>query len=965
MKHKIIFAILIVFFISILFINESTVYAGSQLQVVTAKPTGELRGIWEAEQITVTFNSAIVELQRAEGFRPDWFQIVPAVEGEFEWIGTQTFAFKPLQNLTYATRFTVTIKSNLSAIDGSKMNADYVWSFQTPTPFVRFSMPRNHEKSIDTKVAVLLDFNMPVMPADLINYVEFYETRTKQFIKFEINDGDPKAANQQYLKPLKELKMDTDYLVNVRKGLPAAEGNIGSRREWQINFRTYGDFKFIGINNGDHQPVNPHNAISLNFTNPVEYSKLIKYIKFEPAVVLEAYDYSYQQKDVYIYGPFLADTVYHVWISDSLEDIFGNPLEKSIHESFNTRSYDATYQIPAGESIIEAYGDLNIPIELVNLSKLQVKIKAISSDSLDKIGRRFLNTNHYSSDDILGKRVTRFEELNYPVKKNRRELFPFNLKKYLADGEHGNLLLQFFGKEDENSYSNYKLLLIQVTHLGITAKFSPVTNAIYVTQLKTGEPVAGVTIQIRDGSGKTYWTGKTDAIGYCESPGWQRLGMSASNTSEPVQWVIASLNGDVVYTHSEKGTGISPWEFRIPYQWRPRDEQLDAAIFTDRGIYRAEDTVHVKIVMREKYGLEWWLAERDSFLVKIADPTGKEVYEQYHMLNDFNAFDFLYPLPYDTKRGYYSIRVLLPQKLNYEQPIFESFWVEDYRPAEFEVNVQPQKAAYIFGDTVTAMISAAYLFGAPLKNAPIKWQITKSEYYPTPSGWDGYYFNPERFEAGEFGGSGTFSSNTVTQEDKLGDSGSLNVAFYLHEPDLFTSAKYILEGTVTDQNRRQISGSKEVIVYRGEYQIGIKPNSFFGETGTAYPIDFITLAHDGKLVSNRKVNLHIVRRNWYSVRKAGSGGRYFWQSEVFDSTMVRTSVTTNATPVAYNFMPPQSGYYLIRATSTDDHHRTGRHYRSFCEAGGWLHTNSGNTHSRYLFAQCVRFCDVNSGANRQ
>ena len=545
---------------------DSLSLASTDLKVVSAKPKGELKGIYEGKQITVTFNTPVVELKRIEDFKPDWFSIKPHVAGDFQWIGTKTLSFKPHDNLPVATEFKVMITTALKGLNGSRLKNLYAWTFQTPTPFVSYTYPRNNEKSVDTRVTVNLNFNMAVNPADMYRYLDFYEYREKEKgrkIEFEINSGKPDATNVMNIKPLQELKKDTSYLLVVRPGLPAVEGNLGSQTEWQTTFRTYEEFKFIGINKGEQQSVNPKKSITLNFTNPVEYFKLIKHLKFEPKISLKDYSHSYQQSSINIYGPFLPDTTYNIFISAELTDIFGNKLKNAIEESFKTRSYDAQYDIPRGESIIESYGDLNVPIEVVNLTDIQAKVKVVPFDSIDILGTWFTKKVQFSRKDVLGKRYHKVENIKTQIRKNRLRVVPFNLKKYLPDGKHGILLVQFYGKEDEESAYSYKSMFTQVTNLGITAKFSPVSNAIYVTKLKTGVPVGGVKVQIRDGSGKVYWSGVTDETGYCQSPGWQRLEMPASKNREPVQWAVAIADGDMAYTHSQKGTGISPWEFRI------------------------------------------------------------------------------------------------------------------------------------------------------------------------------------------------------------------------------------------------------------------------------------------------------------------------------------------------------------------------------------------------------------------
>ena len=52
-------------------------FAQTPLKIVTVKPKGALKGIREADQITITFNTPVVQLQRIEEVKPDWLFIEP------------------------------------------------------------------------------------------------------------------------------------------------------------------------------------------------------------------------------------------------------------------------------------------------------------------------------------------------------------------------------------------------------------------------------------------------------------------------------------------------------------------------------------------------------------------------------------------------------------------------------------------------------------------------------------------------------------------------------------------------------------------------------------------------------------------------------------------------------------------------------------------------------------------------
>ena len=151
-------------------------YSAENLQVTAVHPKGALDGIWQADQITVTFNKPVTSLQQIDEISPDWFVIEPKIDGEFQWLGTQTLAFKPAAPLPYATNFKIMIKTTVTASDGSTMKSAYKWSFQTPVPYVRYTYPHNREKSVDINVTVNINFNIPVPPNELYNYIEIIES---------------------------------------------------------------------------------------------------------------------------------------------------------------------------------------------------------------------------------------------------------------------------------------------------------------------------------------------------------------------------------------------------------------------------------------------------------------------------------------------------------------------------------------------------------------------------------------------------------------------------------------------------------------------------------------------------------------------------------------------------------------------------------------------------------------------
>ena len=134
------------------------------LTVVVSRPQGD----WKGEvRPTITFSKPVkslemVEAQRAADKETPFGRIEPALKGEWRWLGSASVEFVPEGLVPYATTYTVTVMKGLKAIDGSWLEADHVFTFNTPKPEIQEVLPSAgfHWVKPDEKFRLL--FNQPV-----------------------------------------------------------------------------------------------------------------------------------------------------------------------------------------------------------------------------------------------------------------------------------------------------------------------------------------------------------------------------------------------------------------------------------------------------------------------------------------------------------------------------------------------------------------------------------------------------------------------------------------------------------------------------------------------------------------------------------------------------------------------------------------------------------------------------------
>ncbi|GAH52590.1 unnamed protein product, partial [marine sediment metagenome] len=273
-----------------------------------------------------------------------------------------------------------------------------------------------------------------------------------------------------------------------------------------------------------------------------------------------------------------------------------------------------------------------------------------------------------------------------------QEIIDFiKINDILGQEKYGTIFAELFIPEVEK-YQRYQRVFIQITEMGITTKFSSDNNLIYLTELKTAAPIEGASVEIRDDFNQVFWTGKTDSEGLVRTPGWKTLGIKAKEEGQkPRQWVFARRGEDIISINSDWGTGIYPYQFGINYDWAPLPQELTGYLFTERGLYRSGEEVHLKSIVREKKEGKWEIPEAKDFWVFINNSRNEEILKKKVNFSSYGSSSLSFVLEKDAPSGYYRIQ-LSPfedeeeRNRYFDNNIEGSFRVEDFRPANFEVS---------------------------------------------------------------------------------------------------------------------------------------------------------------------------------------------------------------------------------------------------------------------------------------
>ncbi len=871
------------------------------LTIITSSPRGVISSIDQGRTIFVNFSDPMTALQAIptdEGTGP--LIIEPKIKGKFRWAGTGTLSFIPDQNLPYSTSFTMKVPAGTSSLNGSMLRKDFTWSFETPRPAIIWTSPWRNQEHVDPRTSILLRFNQPV-DAQVVaknislrlknNFgVDSYPSFTVR--QAALADSIKNPQEVIIIKPNGDFGLGAAVSIVLKEGVRGLEGPLTMPSSYTLDFTTYGELKFLGIEKTDE--IYPQTGITLLFSNAVTSKDVMAHLTFKPNLTSreEYYENNYPSKRIYLPLPFQPDSSYTGILKSGLTDKFGNVLNSENTFSLTVQSYLPFVRTRTGIGVLEGYESHKFPVTTMNMDSFRVQMGAVDPDRIVPLMRKFsgdtydqlaveegvlLNSSSLSED---AKEYSRAKVIPTRTKRNTVTVRPVDFDEVLGKNGRGVVFVQVDDMNPEKTA--YLKTLVQVTNFGITAKFSPESNLIWVTNLKDASPVSNAHVEIRNDSNSVVWSSMTDDKGFAETPGWGKLKYNAQTqtegdeesedygaTSQPHQWVIVNKGNEIAFTSSDWNEGIQPYRFDLPYDWNPQPQKFEGVLFTDRGLYKANETVDIKGIVRSRTESTWKLATGLKTCLIIKNSRNEEIYNQEQKLSPFGTFTASVPLKPNAPLGNYSMLLNYAAnndgKEQWKRIEHGSFRVEAFRPAEFEVIAKYDKDQYIMGDTLSGFLNAKYLFGAPMKDEEVKWHISASRGHFTPAGYDSYFFGKlgwlSRYQ-------NDFSGKEVQNQDtSLDEYGSILVKSPVHVGEFEGTVSFMLEGEVTSPSRQTLAGRTSVLMHGGEYYIGVRPSSTFVKSDTAMTFSFVAAASSGKLIENQSLSVHIYQRIWHSVQR--------------------------------------------------------------------------------------------------
>ncbi|PLX36686.1 MAG: alpha-2-macroglobulin [Hyphomicrobiales bacterium] len=379
-----------------------------------------------------------------------------------------------------------------------------------------------------------------------------------------------------------------------------------------------------------------------------------------------------------------------------------------------------------------------------------------------------------------------------------------------------------------------------VSDLGLAAFSGNDGMHAFVRSLSSADAMSGVRVRLVAKNDEVLGVVSTDAAGYARFDAGL---MRGSGGNAPAILVAETNGGDYGFLDLTK----SPYDLTDRgVDGRPAPMPIDVFLTTERGVYRAGETVHVTTLARDSRanavpGL--------PLTVIFTRPDGVEHSRVTSVDGGAGGHSVDLPLHSGVMHGTWRVAAYADPKG--DRLAEQTFLVEDFLPERIDVVVDSDLETLVAGEPASFSVTSHYLYGPPAGDLPVEATLTMSS-VDTLDAWPGYRFglSEESAEALRQPLDGAYTDI----------DGAATISFEVPaapSPTKLFKAEILTR--VVDNGGRAVERKIDVPVAPSGPRIGIKPlfEDAVDEGGTA-GFEIIMIDESGKRIAADNVTWRLV-----------------------------------------------------------------------------------------------------------
>ncbi len=396
---------------------------------------------------------------------------------------------------------------------------------------------------------------------------------------------------------------------------------------------------------------------------------------------------------------------YAITFREGLPAVSGEELGKDVTVTQYVRDRSPSASFPGRAYVLPKIGSTGIPVQTVNASTLDLTLLRLSDRNLiramqgDYFGRPLDSWSaDYLKSEVTEEVWTGTGEVGMEVNRDMTTLLP--LADAMKDLGPGIYVLQAAvpGLDPYDHPAATQWFVI--SDLGVTAMEGADGLHVFVRALSDAAAVEGVTATLVNRANAVIATATTDAEGYAHFA----AGLTAGTGGAEPALVTVDKGDDMAFL------SLAEAEFDLSDRGvagREAAPPIDVFLSTDRGAYRAGETVNATILARDAN-----MAALDGLPVtaRLVRPDGVEYSRALLAPAGAGGFTASLPLAGNAPRGTWRIESFVEEATVLTA---QSFLVEDFLPERIDFALALPDGAIRLSDAPVLSVDARYLFGAP------------------------------------------------------------------------------------------------------------------------------------------------------------------------------------------------------------------------------------------------------------
>lgn len=637
-------------------------------------------------------------------------------------------------------------------------------------------------------------------------------------------------------------------------------------------------------------------ALRANFTAFPDANGMKDFVAVEPATTytVAAVD-DWEGRGLVLRGDFKPGEIYEVAFKEGLPAANGSSLPKTVSRTIQFPLPSPAVRIEAPGRYLSPRGTLSVPVQAANLKGYVARLRPVFANNLVQLALRESDYYRYYgglTEDLAGAQRVATNALP-PSKDNQPVRGAVDLRA-LAGGEPRGV---YWLQVDAPDISGDNRLVV-VTDLGIASRVFPGGMLAWVNSLRTAEPAAGAAVTVFSRNNQVLARGTTDERGLVQ------LDLPTSEEMEPFL-ITAELEGDLSYvdlsrTRVEQGEGL----YGVPYL---EEGQLEAAVFSERGVYRPGETVFMQALVRDR---QMRAPEPFPALLRVRRPDGRIFQDIPVELDAYGSAKAEVRLPEYLPTGRYELELAMLGTFTVLG--WTSVALEDFVPPQIRVAVEPPLERGAAGDVFAFGVRSSHLFGRAASGLKVSGAATFKAIPFAPSNWPGWRFG---------------------DADKAFESVYLNLGTKTLDADGFAefeaesraawrppaALQMVQQATVTEASGRAVTAYGTSLLDAYPFYVGLKP-AWEGavRAGETQRVAVVEVAPDGAPVAEGKALVMTLSRvTWNSVLRRNSRGRYEWKSERQVVAIREDTLAAGGEARDWAFAVDGAGDYMLVAVDPD------------------------------------------------